>query len=63
MFLSDLGFIVILLFSFIISVIPILIFIIVLRIDKKLAVIIEAIDKLSQNWASLNYRLTVSLLK
>ena len=49
MFLSDLGFIVILLFSFIISVIPILIFIIVLRIDKKLAVIIEAIDKLSQN--------------
>lgn len=49
MFLSDLGFIVILLFSSIISVIPILIFIIVLRIDKKLAVIIEAIDKLTQN--------------
>lgn len=49
MILNDLGLILVLFFSFIISIIPVLIFLIILRIDKKLTVIIEAMEKLSQN--------------
>ena len=47
MILSDLGFILVLFFSFIISIIPVLIFVFVLRIDKKLTIIIEILTKLN----------------